>query len=333
MPDAKKCGRARDRRARRRRAEQRDGACDGEQTGKNMTDVGGDEPARRDDQKFGETARDASDRPIDVAQRPPSRRAASLASGAWLSSRRAEAAEAAAEARPTPFFPGSCIDAESRARTGLSGTCLPCSVLGFERTWSATVSLAKLNCVTNPSAVKAITAVSAQAKPGATTNGVIVEVPEAELPAFDTREVGYAQLPIAPELKVEIDAPRCLALGLPISLPENAQVFIYIHPEERADARGSARDPVVPRYRAARLRRAARRSRWASSARPKGGARSAGPSSATALRVPCAPPRRRRRAARAGTSCSRPVPEALSARVEGVRYVGAGGAWHAITCR
>ena len=201
-----------------------------------MTDVGGDEPsaARRPEVQRGR----ARDKMLRSALRLGAPLA--LASGAWLSSRRAEAA---AEARPTYiFFYGSCISAESRARTGLSGTCLPCSVLGFERTWSATVDLAKLNCVTNP-AVKAVTAVSAQAKPDARCNGVIVEVPEAELSAFDTREVGYARTPIAPEL-VKIDAPRCLALGLPISLPENAQVFIYIHPEGAPTAAA----PVIQSY-------------------------------------------------------------------------------------
>lgn len=163
--------------------------------------------------------------------------------GAAMLASRISSSEPERNAPTFIFFYGSCISAESRDRTGLSGLCLPCNVHGFERTWSATVDLEALKAVTNP-AVKAVTAVSAQPKPGAHCNGVIVQVPEAELPAFDKREAGYVRTPIAPD-DVAIDAELCRRMGLPSStLPEGASVFIYVHPEGSPTAKA----PVIQSY-------------------------------------------------------------------------------------
>lgn len=80
------------------------------------------------------------------------------------------------------FGYGSLINTESRARTGHSGEALPCVVEGIERQWNLVVS--QMNA----------TAVGAIFNPEALCNGVIVPVPEAELPKFDEREIGYTRI-------------------------------------------------------------------------------------------------------------------------------------------
>ncbi len=83
------------------------------------------------------------------------------------------------------FGYGSLICAESRARTGQSGEAIPVRVNGIERQWNLVAGDMRL------------TAVGAIANPQYSCNGVLVSVPESELPKFDKREAGYTRLPIA----------------------------------------------------------------------------------------------------------------------------------------
>jgi hypothetical protein len=124
------------------------------------------------------------------------------------------------------FFYGSCISSESRARTGLTGLCLPCSAAGFERTWSATVDLRTHNIVHNKNIV-GVTAVSVQPSgPTARCNGVIVAVPASELPLFDEREAGYERM----RLLREAVSVYATDLGGEEALPVDAECWIYVHP-------------------------------------------------------------------------------------------------------
>ena len=124
------------------------------------------------------------------------------------------------------FFYGSCISSESRARTGLTGRCLPCTVTGFKRTWSASVDLRAHNIVSNE-AILGVTAVSVQpSAPTTRCNGVIVEVPSSELPRFDEREAGYERNPLAREAVVVLASEA----GGEEALPADAACWIYVHP-------------------------------------------------------------------------------------------------------
>jgi hypothetical protein len=124
------------------------------------------------------------------------------------------------------FFYGSCISSESRARTGLTGRCLPCTVAGFRRTWSASVDLRAQNIVANES-ILGVTAVSVQpSAPTTRCTGVVVEVPNSELPSFDEREAGYERI------RLDRKAVAILATdaGGEDALPPDAVCWIYAHP-------------------------------------------------------------------------------------------------------
>ena len=126
-----------------------------------------------------------------------------------------------ADATPTfVFFYGSCISSESRARTGLSGLCLPCTVSGFVRTWSASIDLTKHSAMLVNTKVTGITAVSAQASAGGVCNGVIVQIDPSELPRFDEREAGYDQRSL-PASAIKLLRPEQDAASFPV---ETAQL-------------------------------------------------------------------------------------------------------------
>lgn len=77
------------------------------------------------------------------------------------------------------FGYGSLINSLSRAVTGESGSVLPVKVCGYERSWSVM------------SADIGMSSVAVVQREGALCNGVLVEVPESEIPHFDLREQGY----------------------------------------------------------------------------------------------------------------------------------------------
>jgi hypothetical protein len=77
------------------------------------------------------------------------------------------------------FGYGSLINSLSRAVTGESGAVLPVKVMGYERSWS----------VMSPDF--GMSSVAVVQREGAYCNGVLVEVPESEIPLFDQREQGY----------------------------------------------------------------------------------------------------------------------------------------------
>lgn len=77
---------------------------------------------------------------------------------------------------------GSLIDKDSREKTGHSKEATAVRVKGLERGWNNIVS-----CV-------GLTAVGVTSKPESVCNGVIVEVPEDDLPKFDEREIGYSRV-------------------------------------------------------------------------------------------------------------------------------------------
>eukprot|EP00966_Prymnesium_polylepis_P046894 1086673-Prymnesium_polylepis.2 len=135
------------------------------------------------------------------------------------------------------FFYGSCISSESRARTGLTGACLPCSVRGFERTWSASVSMAAENIQVNPD-IAGVTAVSVQEREDVTANGVCVRVEASELPAFDIREAGYTRRRLSRDAIVVSDSIDSA------SLPSDAEYWIYVHPAGQP----SPTHPVLQSY-------------------------------------------------------------------------------------
>ena len=84
------------------------------------------------------------------------------------------------------FGYGSLISDESRAKTGESGRAIPARVKGIQRAWNLVAPAFKL------------TGVGATHKPNSYTNGVIIYVPESELPKFDEREIkyGYKRIPV-----------------------------------------------------------------------------------------------------------------------------------------
>lgn len=80
------------------------------------------------------------------------------------------------------FGYGSLINPESRARTGYTGATTPVRVGGFQRAWNFVYPKGRM------------TALGVIPREKATTNGVLVEIPEAELPLFDQRESGYKRV-------------------------------------------------------------------------------------------------------------------------------------------
>ena len=201
-----------------------------------MTDVGGDEPsaARRPEVQRPHVT---SDRP-NVAQRAPSARRC-VASGAGRLALVAPggAAEAAGGPAHVHFLLWLVHQRESRARTGSRGVFavqrprLRAHVVGDGGPGEAQLR--------DEPAVKAVTAVSARQS---RTHAAMASSSRCPRPSYppSTRARSCARTPIAPEL-VKIDAPRCcLALGLPISLPENAG--LHLHPSRGAP---TAAAPVI----------------------------------------------------------------------------------------
>lgn len=97
------------------------------------------------------------------------------------------------------FGYGSLINSLSRAVTGESGSVLPVKVSGYERSWS----------VMSPDF--GMSSVAVVQREGALCNGVLVEVPESEIPLFDLRERGYQRARIeAHQIQTyqEVDLPE-----------------------------------------------------------------------------------------------------------------------------
>lgn len=82
------------------------------------------------------------------------------------------------------FGYGSLINSESRAKTGNTGQAMPCIISGFRREWNFAV----------PS--HGMMAVGVVTDPTSKCNGVIVSIPNSELPKFDKRESGYSRLKV-----------------------------------------------------------------------------------------------------------------------------------------
>lgn len=83
------------------------------------------------------------------------------------------------------FGYGSLINPESRARTGYSGATALVLVRGFQRSWNFVYPKGRM------------TALGVIPLEKATANGVLVEIPEAELPLFDQREGGYKRVAVS----------------------------------------------------------------------------------------------------------------------------------------
>ena len=125
------------------------------------------------------------------------------------------------------FGYGSLICADSRARSGHSGTCIPVVVSGLRRSWSAAIPLgekggAPTPMMPNPN-VGGVTAVSVANDDASSCNGVIVEVPASEMAAFDAREKGYTRQLVPLE---RITLHPAAAVGSIV--PEGASVWVYV---------------------------------------------------------------------------------------------------------
>ncbi|SIS41023.1 gamma-glutamylcyclotransferase family protein [Neptunomonas antarctica] len=97
------------------------------------------------------------------------------------------------------FGYGSLINSLSRAVTGESGKVLAVRICGYERSWSVM------------SVDFGMSSVAVVQREGAYCNGVLVEVPESEIPHFDRREQGYQRSLIERhqiETYQEIDLPE-----------------------------------------------------------------------------------------------------------------------------
>jgi hypothetical protein len=92
------------------------------------------------------------------------------------------------------FGYGSLINQESRAVTGQTGLAYPARVRGYQRHWSTIGEGLSLSTVAVVPHMEGV------------TNGVLVEVPVSQLPAFDEREFGYQRAEVNPDdLTVEGD--------------------------------------------------------------------------------------------------------------------------------
>ena len=127
------------------------------------------------------------------------------------------------------FGYGSLICADSRARSGHSGACIPVVVSGLLRSWSAEIKLGEVGAVPTAmmpnSAVGGVTAVSVASTddPSVQCNGVIVAVDEADMPKFDEREVGYRRELVPLERVALLHGAAADA-----SIPADAQVWVYV---------------------------------------------------------------------------------------------------------
>lgn len=77
------------------------------------------------------------------------------------------------------FGYGSLINATSRAKTGETGQVWPVRITGYQRNWSVM------------SAEYGMSSVAVIPMKEAHCNGVLIEIDETEIPAFDERERGY----------------------------------------------------------------------------------------------------------------------------------------------
>lgn len=82
------------------------------------------------------------------------------------------------------FGYGSLIDAESRAKTGDTGTAYPVRVSGLQRAWHVIAPRS------------GYTVVGVTSRQGASCNGVLVAIKPHELPRFDARERFYHRVMI-----------------------------------------------------------------------------------------------------------------------------------------
>ena len=82
------------------------------------------------------------------------------------------------------FAYGTLINRRSRRKTGASGEALPVRLRGWQRAWNKRVE----------SSFMTVLGVRRQA--GATCNGVVFSVEDADLESFDAREAGYRREPI-----------------------------------------------------------------------------------------------------------------------------------------
>ncbi|MCZ2721875.1 gamma-glutamylcyclotransferase [Marinomonas sp. 15G1-11] len=82
---------------------------------------------------------------------------------------------------------GSLINSSSRAKTGETGHVWSIKIAGFERHWSIM------------SSEFGMSSVAVIPKLGAYCNGVLIEISEEEIPAFDKREQGYKRTQIDPQ--------------------------------------------------------------------------------------------------------------------------------------
>ncbi|MBS3093033.1 gamma-glutamylcyclotransferase [Candidatus Pacearchaeota archaeon] len=102
------------------------------------------------------------------------------------------------------FGYGSLISQESRARTGISGTAIPVTVIGIERQWNVVAQNNFFTCV------------GAISNSERKCNGVIFPVNELELQKFDDRELphGYIRNELSRESIVPLDF--CILHNFPI---------------------------------------------------------------------------------------------------------------------
>ncbi|TBR43919.1 gamma-glutamylcyclotransferase [Marinomonas agarivorans] len=84
------------------------------------------------------------------------------------------------------FGYGSLISATSRAKTGETGQTWPVLLSGYQRYWSI---------MTSEFGMSSVAVVRDE---NANCNGVLIEIDENELPAFDEREQGYQRALISP---------------------------------------------------------------------------------------------------------------------------------------
>eukprot|EP00936_MAST-01D_sp_MAST-1D-sp1_P002433 g2433.t1 len=146
------------------------------------------------------------------------------------------AADPAPSARHFLFGYGSLICADSRARSGQTGLCIPVIAQGLKRTWSASIDIS--DCQHQITGVTAV-AVEQTDDLAVACNGVIVEVAEADIPKFDEREKGYSRVRL-PTARLAV--VREAAGGA--TVPEDACVWVYVS----GGGAASEQFPVIQSY-------------------------------------------------------------------------------------
>ena len=110
------------------------------------------------------------------------------------------------------FAYGSLINSASRRVTGTAGNSIPVRVQGLKRYW---VSFASTN----------MRAVGVRPDTDSDCNGVLFEVPVAELDKFDIREQGYVRQALSHEQVTYLQPCH--------NQPsENHRIWVYIYPED-----------------------------------------------------------------------------------------------------